>query len=337
MLFKLPSLAYALALIILMILSKDFAQVKKAVSANNPDANLGGSDAHLATDPTYQKANQEDNQAAQQVTQQISNHFWLRQNRKNILFHLAVFILLVLHGVVCFLDVATPAGLVFGFAQALSLMAWVGVALYWIEGWFFNIRGMLPMILTIGMVSSFLPVIYEGSVIARSTVYSHGFVLHFITANIAYGVLFLAAIQAILIGWQERNLRSQFSGGASIKPGISSFLLLGQKKAFLEQLPPLLTMEKILFNVISIGFVLLTIAVFSGIFFSQELFGKPLIFDHKIFFSILSWLMFGGVLFANWQFGLRGSQALKWILVSFGVLLFSYIGSRFVLEVILHR
>jgi ABC-type uncharacterized transport system permease subunit len=112
---------------------------------------------------------------------------------------------------------------------------------------------------------------------------------------------------------------------------------LGQKKAFLEQLPPLVVMEKVLFNMIGIGFVILTIAVFSGVFFSQELFGRPLTFDHKTVFSIISWLLFGGILFVHWNFGLRGSQSLKWIIGSFIVLLLSYVGSRFVLEVILQR
>jgi len=82
---------------------------------------------------------------------------------------------------------------------------------------------------------------------------------------------------------------------------------------------------------------LLTVAVFSGIFFSQSLFGRPLIFDHKTVFSLISWVMFGSLLYAHWKVGLRGAEASKWVLGSFVVLLLSYVGSRFVLEVILQR
>ena len=92
-----------------------------------------------------------------------------------------------------------------------------------------------------------------------------------------------------------------------------------------------------MFNVIGIGFCLLTIAVFSGIFFSQSLFGRPLIFDHKTVFSLISWVMFGSLLYAHWKVGLRGAEASKWVLGSFSVLLLAYVGSRFVLEVILQR
>jgi len=305
MLLIFPSLAYAIILIALLAMSKKIARSHQDQQDKNQD------DVTLASIGL--------------------------KNQESIGLQMIIFILLVLHGLVCFQDIVTPEGIVFGFAQALSLMAWVGVAIYWMEGWYFNLRGMMPMILAIAMFSSFLPSIYQGAVLSTAAVVSHGFILHFITANMAVGVLFLAAIQAILIGWQEKNLRSQFKEKNPPILNFSHVLLLGQKKAFLEQLPPLVTMEKVLFNMIGIGFVLLSIAVFSGVFFSQELFGRPLTFDHKTVLSILSWVLFGGVLFVHWKNGLRGSQALKWIIGSFAILLLSYIGSRFVLEVILQR
>ena len=150
----------------------------------------------------------------------------------------------------------------------------------------------------------------------------------------AYGIMFLAALQAILMTWQDKNLRSNQSSEAA---SWMQMLVLGQRSSLLDQLPPLLTMERVLFNVIGIGFCLLTIAVFSGVFFSQTLFGRPLIFDHKTIFSFVSWSMFGGLLYAHWKVGLRGAQASKWVLGSFGVLLLAYVGSRFVLEVILQK
>jgi len=305
MLLIFPSLAYAIVLIALLAMSKKIARSHHDQQDKDQDG----------------------------VTQATSN---LRK-RESIPLQITIFILLVLHGVVCFQDIVTPEGIVFGFAQALSLMAWVGVALYWIEGWYFNLRSMMPMIISLAMLSSFLPTIYQGALLSTEAVISHGFILHFITANMAVGVLFLSAVQAILIGWQEKNLRAQLKDRPADKFNFSDVLLLGQKKGLLEQLPPLVTMEKVLFNMISIGYVLLTIGVFSGVFFSQELFGKPLIFDHKTIFSILSWMLFGWILFVHWKHGLRGSQALKWIIGSFAILLLSYVGSRFVLEVILQR
>jgi ABC-type uncharacterized transport system permease subunit len=77
--------------------------------------------------------------------------------------------------------------------------------------------------------------------------------------------------------------------------------------------------------------------VFSGVFFSQDLFGKPLIFDHKTVFALLSWALFTGLLIARWRVGLRGPTAIAWVLGGFIALLLAYVGSRFVIEVILGR
>jgi ABC-type uncharacterized transport system permease subunit len=98
-----------------------------------------------------------------------------------------------------------------------------------------------------------------------------------------------------------------------------------------------MTMESILFRILSVGFVLLTLTVFSGLFFSQTLFGRALFWDHKTVFGILSWLMFAGLLVARWRIGLRGLTAVRWVLGSFAVLLLAYVGSRFVLEVLIQR
>jgi ABC-type uncharacterized transport system permease subunit len=146
--------------------------------------------------------------------------------------------------------------------------------------------------------------------------------------------MFLAALQATLMTWQDRNLRSNHSKS---NKSLVEMLLLGSPSRLLDQLPPLMTMERVLFSIIGIGFCLLTVAVFSGVFFSQALFGRALIFDHKTVFALLSWSMFGGLLYAHWKVGLRGTEALRWVLGSFGVLLLAYVGSRFVFEVVLNK
>ncbi len=269
-----------------------------------------------------------------QDQQQVQHEITPTSKKHQLWVQGLIFILLALHGVACYQDIFTPEGLVFGFAQALSLMAWVAITLYWIEAWFFTLQGMLPLVLGLATIFSFLPIVFSGAIISTKAVHSSGFKLHFITANIAYGIMFLAAIQAILMTMQDRSLRSKQQKDTATWMGI---FVLGRRSRLLEQLPPLMVMERVMFNVMGIGFCLLTIAVFSGVFFSQSLFGRPLILDHKTIFSLLSWAMFGGLLYAHWRVGLRGAEASKWVLGSFSILLLAYIGSRFVLEVILHR
>jgi ABC-type uncharacterized transport system permease subunit len=96
-------------------------------------------------------------------------------------------------------------------------------------------------------------------------------------------------------------------------------------------------MEKLLFRLISFGFLLLTLTVVSGVVFSEELFGQAFKWDHKTVFTMLSWILFGVLLTGRKWRGWRGKTALSFTLIGFTLLLLAYVGSRFVLEVVLHR
>ena len=105
----------------------------------------------------------------------------------------------------------------------------------------------------------------------------------------------------------------------------------------LGALPPLLTLERLLFRLIAGAFLLLTLTLATGIAFSETLFGRALRFDHKTVFGVLSWLTFGVLLAGRRLYGWRGRTALRWTLTGFVMLLLAYVGSRFVLEVLLGR
>jgi ABC-type uncharacterized transport system permease subunit len=111
----------------------------------------------------------------------------------------------------------------------------------------------------------------------------------------------------------------------------------GNLPQFMQSLPPLLTMERLLFQIIFAGFVLLTLTLGSGILFSEELFGKPMRFTPKTVFGILSWIIFGALLAGRALYGWRGRVAMRWTLAGFLSLFLAYIGTKFVLEVLLQR
>jgi ABC-type uncharacterized transport system permease subunit len=234
--------------------------------------------------------------------------------------------LLLLHGLILHESIFTSEGFIFGFAQALSMMSWIGVTFFWFESWYLPVRGLRAMVLFAAGICGLLPVIFPGYVLSARAIHDPWFRSHFIVANIAYGLLSLAALHAILMHWQDRHLHMPTHDKAN-----SFFAKWGQR------LPSLMSMEHILFRIIVVGFTLLTLTVFSGLFFSQTLFGRALFWDHKTVFGILSWFMFAGLLIARWRIGLRGLTAIRWVLGSFLVLLLAYVGSRFVLEVLLQR
>jgi ABC-type uncharacterized transport system permease subunit len=96
-------------------------------------------------------------------------------------------------------------------------------------------------------------------------------------------------------------------------------------------------MEALLFRILLAAFVLLTLTVVSGVFFSEQLFGKPLTLSQKTVFAIISWFIFGGLLAGHYFRGWRGRTAVHWTLAGFTALLLAYVGSKVVLELVLKR
>ena len=238
----------------------------------------------------------------------------------------AIFAILVVHGMALHDSVFTSQGFVFGFAQDLSLMAWVGLAFYWFQSWFLPIASLRWFCVALATVCAYLPDLFPGTLLSARAVSDPWFKGHFIVATISVGFLSLAAMHAMLMSVQDRALHRQLA----VTPNSRIAL-------WLEGLPPLMAMESMLFNLLYVGYALLTLTVFSGLLFSQTLFGKPLVFDHKTVFALISWLLFGGLLLARWKVGLRGRIAVRWVLSAYSALFLAYVGSRFVIEVVLQR
>ncbi len=232
----------------------------------------------------------------------------------------------VLHGTALAGIVIAPDHLQLGFATMLSAALWLSVAAYWIENRNLAVDGLRRLVLPIAAMTTVLPLVFPGIAIPLSGK-SPLFSWHIALSTLAYGSLTIAAFHAVLMAMQESRLHSLASSAAQ----------RGWLSGALDRLPALLTMERLLFRMISFGFVLLTLTVLSGVFFSEQLFGKPFRLEHKTVFTLLSWGLFGALLAGRKWRGWRGRTALSFTLTGFGTLLLAYVGSRFVLEVVLHR
>ncbi|MGI4982404.1 MAG: cytochrome C assembly family protein [Janthinobacterium lividum] len=248
---------------------------------------------------------------------------------------------LLAHGALLHATIFPADSMVFGFAFSLSAMLWLGAGIYLIESFFFPLEGLGLLVLPLACAASLMPGAF-GGVRVMSYAADPLFKVHFLIANVAYGLLTIAALHAFLMLLVERRLHASRQAvraggvgrGVSLSVPDSGPSWLG---GWLETLPPLLTMEKLLFRLISAGFVLLTLTLLSGFLFSEQLLDRLLRFDHKTVFALLSWFMFGGLVAGRYIYGWRGRAALRWVLASFLTLLLAYVGSRFVLEVLLHR
>jgi ABC-type uncharacterized transport system permease subunit len=241
-------------------------------------------------------------------------------------------IALAAHGVLLHRTIFPVHEMIFGFAFALSAMFWLGVVIYWIESFFFSLDGLRLLLLPLAAAAALMPLVFGG---VRVLPYAAApmFKLHFIIANVAYGLFAIAALHAVLMLAVERRLHALRGAGLQRNGAAQR----GWLSNWLDSLPPLLTMEKLLFRMIGAGFVLLTLTLASGIMFSEQLIDRALSLDHKTVFAILSWIMFGALLTARKISGWRGRAALRWVIASFIALLLAYVGSRFVFEVLLHR
>lgn len=231
----------------------------------------------------------------------------------------------------------------FGFALALSATMWLTVAVFWFESFAIELVSIWLAILPLAALCAVLPLVFPGSVaLGRMSGADGGEVspwlpAHLVVALAAYGLLTIAALHALYMFALDRWLHS--TGALPWRAGGDD----GDSRAgdiqrgMLAPLPPLLTMERILFRLIWAGFILLTLTVLTGVVFSEYLFGRPIRLDHKTVFTLVAWVTFAALLVGRATRGWRGRIALSWTLGGFAMLFLAYAGSRFVLEVILHR
>lgn len=223
----------------------------------------------------------------------------------------------VLHAAMLYAGVLVPGGLDLGFFHALSLASWTIVLLLLVLSLREPVANLGLGLLPLAALAVLLALLFAGTPTAPTVPIRAQLEFHVLVSICAYAVLSLAAMQAILLGLQQRLLHEHHPGGA------------------LRALPPLSLMESLLFRMIGIGFVLLTIALISGFVFLEDMFAQHLV--HKTVLSIVAWIVFAVLLAGHHVAGWRGPTAVRFTLGGIALLVLAYFGSKFVLELILAR
>lgn len=232
--------------------------------------------------------------------------------------HAALLVPFALHTYLLSGTMFGDAGVYLGVGNALSLILWLTVLIYGLGSYFYRLDGLHALVLPTATVAVMLPVIFPSTQALVNTE-TLAFKAHLLISMLAYSLFTIASLHVMLMAIIERRLHA------------------GALPSTLQKMPPLLTLETLLFRILAAGFVLLTLTLASGVLFSEELFGKPARFSHKTVFGVLSWLIFAALLGGRWFYGWRGRTAVRWTLAGFLMLVLAYIGSKFVLEVILSR
>lgn len=254
----------------------------------------------------------------------LSVFVWVRHKKNDakaypVKAELAVLsVVLLLHGAVLFIPVLQDRVLIMGFGYSVSLIVWLMLMMYCAGSFFYNLRGLQLLLYPCATLLLLLACVFPG----RFTGYRIGdwpFMLHVGSSLLAYGLFGIVTLLAVLILILNHRLHKR-----RLSPLVSF-------------LPPLLSLEQLMFKGMLVGFVLLTYSVISGTFFAESVFGQPVNLSHKTVFGILSWLIYGGLLLKHGMTAWRGKKAAVWTIIGFISLMLAYVGSKFVLEIILQR
>jgi ABC-type uncharacterized transport system permease subunit len=248
----------------------------------------------------------------------VAVHFWRNPNLTQVSARLHSGLIafgLVIHGGLLYQDIFI-GDINLNIGNALSLILWLTVLIYWIADFRHQLQSLQALVLPPAALAVLLQAKFHNNVVVAFA-NDKLFITHIAIAMTAYSLFTFAALHALLMAAAERTLHQKTS-------------LLN-----LAKFPPLMTMESLLFKVINLGFLLLTFTLVSGMLFSEQIFHQALKFNHKNIFTVISWLIFASLLFGRARYGWRGRTAIRWTLTGFVVLLLAYVGSKFVLEVLL--
>lgn len=225
-------------------------------------------------------------------------------------------IAVVLHGVLLWQVLFTPAGVDVGFYTIFTLVGWLAALLLLLSALSRPVESLGIVVLPFTAVTVLLRLLSdERHILARDL--AAGLEFHILVSILAYSLLSIAVVQAILLYFQDAHLHNKQPGG------------------IVRALPPLETMETMLFQMIGLGFIVLSISLLSGGLYLEDILAQHLV--HKTVLSIVAWILFGILLWGRVQFGWRGRVAIRWTIAAFIVLMLAYFGSKFVIELVLQR
>jgi len=241
----------------------------------------------------------------------------LQQNEKNKRLPLTIGMIgVIFHADMLARHIFTDAGLQMGITHVASLATWFVACLLILASFKKPVESLGLLVLPLSALT--LAVEYLMPVDHLVSAQDHrGLGVHIMLSILAYSMLGLAAVQAVLTSIQERNLHNRKPGG------------------LIRTLPPLESMELLLIQMITIGFALQTTSLLSGFVYLEDMFAQKL--AHKTVLSISAWSVFAILLWGRWQYGWRGRTIIRWTISGFCTLILAYFGSKYVLEIILER
>jgi ABC-type uncharacterized transport system permease subunit len=212
--------------------------------------------------------------------------------------------------------IVTDIGYNFGFFKIITLFCWTIVALVLLSSLKKPLENLFVLLFPLAILGLASSNLFQGPYTPHQQ-YPTGVAIHIILALLATSVITISAVQALFLAFENRQIKERHS------------------LRFLNHLPPLQTMETLMFEIVWVGLILLTGVIVTGVVFMDDLVGQHL--RHKLVLSVIAWGVFAVLLWGRHQQGWRGRKAIRLTLTGFAFLVLAYFGSKLVLELILDR
>lgn len=220
---------------------------------------------------------------------------------------------LLLHGHLLYQSIFNQMGINLGIFNAFSLICWLIILMLLITAISKPIESLGVALFPLAALAIILEINLPSNRIISSGPWQ--LQAHIMFSFTAYSLFTIAMVQALILYIQDKHLHNHQPGG------------------FIRSLPPLQSMEYLLFQIIAIGYALLTIGLITGGLFLEDIFTKHL--THKTILSIIAWGIFSVLLWGRFRHGWRGRKAIRWTLGGFITLMLAYFGSKLVLELVI--
>jgi len=218
------------------------------------------------------------------------------------------------HGIGAWQQIVVPDGYRFSFFNMASLFFWVINLLVLLSSLKKPMHNLFVLLLPLTLMALLSSLPQLGPITPRAQI-TPGVAVHILLSVLAYSAMTMAAFQALMLAFQNYQLRHKHPTG------------------WIRLLPPLQTMEALLFELLWAGQSLLTLAIISGAIYVEDLFAQHL--AHKTVFSLIAWCFYATLLWGHYKWGWRGNAAIRWTLVGFAALALAYFGTKLVLEFLL--
>lgn len=231
------------------------------------------------------------------------------------LFAALVAAALLAHGVGTFAQLVTPEGYNFGIFKISSLFFWVTNLLILGSSLRKPLHNLFLITLPLTIIALLFSLYIQDNYTNLTTDLPADVAIHIFISILAYSTMMAATVQTLLLAFQNYQLRHKHPAG------------------LVRLLPPLQTMETLLFELLWVGQILLTLVIISGLFHINDIAAQHL--AHKIVFTVVAWIIYAILLWGRHSLGWRGNSAIRWSLAGFASLVLAYLGTQLVLQLVL--